>query len=90
MGEGSYITFFSPSDVTAFHRMKYGGGGVITLFSPSDFTAFHIIPLNAYDTLFLLVYLVICQIRDRPKRSIVRVTDSDTKANNNKEFRAIA
>ena len=28
-GEGSYITMFSPSDVTAFHRMKYGGGGVI-------------------------------------------------------------
>ena len=29
MWEGSYITLFSPSDVTAFHRMKYGGGGVI-------------------------------------------------------------
>ena len=29
MGEGSYITLFSPSDVTAFHRIKYGGGGVI-------------------------------------------------------------
>ena len=29
MGEGSYITLFSPSDVTAFHIMKYGGGGVI-------------------------------------------------------------
>ena len=28
-GEGSYITLFSPSDVTAFHRMKYGEGGVI-------------------------------------------------------------
>ena len=42
MGEGSYITLFSPSDVTAFHRMKYGGGGShITLFSPSDDTAFH-------------------------------------------------
>ena len=28
--EGSYITLFSPkSDVTAFHRMKYGGGGII-------------------------------------------------------------
>ena len=26
MGEVSYITLFSPSDVTAFHRMKYGGG----------------------------------------------------------------
>ena len=26
MGEGSYITLFSPSDVTAFHRIKYGGG----------------------------------------------------------------
>ena len=43
MGEGSYITFFSPSDVTALHIMKYGGGGggYITLFSPSDVTAFH-------------------------------------------------
>ena len=43
MGEGSYITLFSPSDVTAFYIMKYGGGGVIiiTLFSPSDVTAFH-------------------------------------------------
>ena len=42
MGEGSYITLFSPSDVTAFHRMKYGGGGYyITLLSPSDVTAFH-------------------------------------------------
>ena len=40
MGEGSYITLFSPSDVTAFHRMKYGGGGYyIILFSPSDVTA---------------------------------------------------
>ena len=28
-GEGSYITLFSSSDVTAFHRMKYGGGGVV-------------------------------------------------------------
>ena len=42
MGEGSYITLFSPSDVTAFHRMKYGRVGCyITLFSPSDVTAFH-------------------------------------------------
>ena len=42
MGECSYITLFSPSDVTAFHRMKYGGrGDYITLFSPSDVTAFH-------------------------------------------------
>ena len=29
MGEGSYITLFSPNDVTEFHRMKYGGGGII-------------------------------------------------------------
>ena len=29
LGEGSYITLFSPSDVTAFYRIKYGGGGVI-------------------------------------------------------------
>ena len=29
MGEGCYKTLFSPSDVTAFHRIKYGGGGVI-------------------------------------------------------------
>ena len=28
----SYITLFSPSDVTAFYRMKYGGGGVIYSF----------------------------------------------------------
>ena len=41
MGKGSYITLFSPSDVTAFYRIKYGGGGYITLFSPSDVTAFH-------------------------------------------------
>ena len=42
MGEGFYITLFSPSDVTAFHRMKYGGRGYyITLFSPGDVTAFH-------------------------------------------------
>ena len=41
MWEGSYITLFSPSDVTEFHRMKYGGGGsYITLFSPSAVTAF--------------------------------------------------
>ena len=56
MGEGSYITLFSPSDVTAFHRMKYGGGGYyITLFSPSDVTAFHRILWNAVtssETLF--------------------------------------
>ena len=26
MGEGSYITLFSPSVVTAFHIIKYGGG----------------------------------------------------------------
>ena len=41
MGEGCYITFFSPSDVTAFHRMKYGGGVLHNLVSPSDVTAFH-------------------------------------------------
>ena len=41
-GGSSYITLFSPSDVTAFHRMKYGGRGCyITFFSPSDVTAFH-------------------------------------------------
>ena len=35
-GRGSYITLFSPSDVTEFHRMKYGGEeSYITLFSPS-------------------------------------------------------
>ena len=28
-GGGGYITLFSPSDVTAFHRLKYGGGDVI-------------------------------------------------------------
>ena len=28
-GGGSYITLFPPSNVTAFHIMKYGGGGVI-------------------------------------------------------------
>ena len=28
MGEGSYKTLFSPSDVTEFHRMKDGGGGL--------------------------------------------------------------
>ena len=42
MGEGSYMTLFSPSDVTALHRMKYGGEGgggyYITFFSPSDVT----------------------------------------------------
>ena len=27
-GEG-VLTLFSPSDVTAFHKMKYGEGGVI-------------------------------------------------------------
>ena len=27
MGEGFYITLFSRSDITEFHRMKYGGGG---------------------------------------------------------------
>ena len=26
---GCYITLFSPSNVTVFYRMKYGGGGVI-------------------------------------------------------------
>ena len=26
--EDSYITLFSPSNVTSFHRMEYGGGGV--------------------------------------------------------------
>ena len=29
--EGSYVTLFSPSDVTAFHRMKYGGGVLYNL-----------------------------------------------------------
>ena len=29
MGEGSYKTLFSPSDITAFHRMKYMGKGVL-------------------------------------------------------------
>ena len=30
-GEGSYITLFSPSDVTAFYRMKYGEGMLYNL-----------------------------------------------------------
>ena len=33
MWEGSHITLFSPSDVTAFHRMKYRGGGVNFIFT---------------------------------------------------------
>ena len=40
-GEGSYITFFSPSDVTAFHRMKDGGGGLYNLIFTEYVTAFH-------------------------------------------------
>ena len=41
-GEGSYVTLFSPIDVTAFHKIKHRRGGYyITLFSPSDVTAFH-------------------------------------------------
>ena len=31
VGWGSYIILFSPSDVTAFHRMKYGGGVLYNL-----------------------------------------------------------
>ena len=31
MGEGFYITLFSPSDVTAFYRMKYGEGVLYNL-----------------------------------------------------------
>ena len=50
MGEGSYITWFSPSDVTTFHRMKYGEGGYyITLFSPSDVTAFNRVTDNVHN-----------------------------------------
>ena len=48
-GRGCYVTLFSPSDVTAFHRIRYcmsqnevwGRGCYVTLFSPSDVTAFH-------------------------------------------------
>ena len=43
MGEGCYITLFSPSDVTAFHRLKYGGRVLYNLISPCDVTVFHII-----------------------------------------------
>ena len=58
MGEGSYITLFSPSDVTALHRMKYGGGGfiIITLFSPSDVTAFHRILLRSHADSYCRVF----------------------------------
>ena len=31
MGEGSYITLFSPSDVTAFHSRGYGEGVLYNL-----------------------------------------------------------
>ena len=48
MGEGSYITLFSPSDVTAFHKMKYGGEGVIQLcfhrVTSLRYTEYYIIP----------------------------------------------
>ena len=48
MGEGSYITLFSPSDVTAFHRMKYGGGGAIQpcfhRVTSLRFTEYYIVP----------------------------------------------
>ena len=38
---GSYITLFSPSDITAFYGMKYGVGVSYNIFSPSDVTVFH-------------------------------------------------
>ena len=48
MGEGSYVTLFSPSDVTAFHRMKYGRGGVIQpcfyRVTSLRFTEYYIVP----------------------------------------------
>ena len=58
-GRESYITLGSPCDVTAFHKMKYGGRGFyITLFSPSDVTAFH--RIDAYtDKLVSLVLSII-------------------------------
>ena len=42
-GRGCYITLFSPSDVTAFHRIQWSMGedSYITFFSPSDVTVFH-------------------------------------------------
>ena len=40
MGEGSYITLFSRSYVTEFHRMKHGGGGFHRVTS-LPFTEFH-------------------------------------------------
>ena len=47
-GEGSYITLFSPSDVTAFHRMKYGEGGAIQpcfhRVTSLRFTEYYIVP----------------------------------------------
>ena len=48
MEEGSYITLFSPSDVTAFHRIKYGGGGGIQpcfhRVTSLRFTEYYIVP----------------------------------------------
>ena len=58
MGEGSYIILFSPSDVTAFHRMKYGGGVLHNLvFSPSDVIAFYRIQVTST--------LTKCDIQDK-------------------------
>ena len=46
-GRGLLYNLVSPSDVTVFHRMKYGGGGCyIALFSRGDVTAFHRIYIN--------------------------------------------
>ena len=48
MEEGSYIPLFSPSDVTAFHRIKYSGGGVIQpcfhRVTSLRFTEYYIVP----------------------------------------------
>ena len=52
MMEGYYITLFSPSDVRAFHRMKYGEG---VLYSPVFTEWRHCVSQNTYLYLYNLL-----------------------------------
>ena len=63
---------FSPSYVTAFHRMKYGGRDCyITLFSPGDVTAFHRIAGKVNEPCHfmsvLIVHWLVCRISEKLK-----------------------
>ena len=66
MGEGSYITLFSPSDVTAFHRIQFVFSALITGSLVILFALF----INRIDDTLYTVTLTLISLMTGPQAGI--------------------